>query len=146
MATVEENIVIKCPADKVFAYTTDVKNWSKWQPVVTDAEQTSQGQMDIGTTFRWTSRDKGVTLKWTGKVTEYEPNRKSALNVTGSKGIIIEEHSTYDPIEGGTKVTFVFDVKVGGLFKVFSSMLISSMQEEQKKSLNNLKNILEAQN
>ena len=51
----------------------------------------------------------------------------------------------YDPIEGGTKFTLRFDMKVGGFLKLFSPMLVSSVHKEVKVALNNLKSILEAQ-
>ena len=57
----------------------------------------------------------------------------------------IEENVTYEPIEGRLKFTIVYDIKVGGLMKLFSPMVVSSMRKETKKSLNNLKSILEAQ-
>jgi hypothetical protein len=59
--------------------------------------------------------------------------------------MIFEEHVTYNPIEGGIKFTIVYDTKVGGFLKLFSPMVVSSMRKETKKSLSNLKTILEAQ-
>ena len=75
MAIIKESIEIMRPADKVFAYTTDAKSWPKWQPFP-EAEQTSQGLMGVGTTTKGTIRMMGLSMKWTAKVTEYEPNKK----------------------------------------------------------------------
>jgi len=144
MARIEESVEIKRPVDKVFAYTTEAKGWPKWQSIIMEAEQTSQGPMCVGTTFKGTSRMMGLSMKWTAKVTEYEPNRKWAKNITCGS-MIIEEHVTYDPIEGGIKFTIVYDMKVGGFLKLFSPMVVSSTRKETKKSLSNLKSILEAQ-
>ena len=144
MARIEESVEIKCPVDKVFAYTTEAKSWPKWQSILMEAEQTSQGPMCVGTTFKGTSRMMGLSMKWTAKVTEYEPNRKWAKNITCGS-MIIEEHVTYDPIEGRIKFTIVYVMKVGGFLKLFSPMVVSSMRKETKKSLSNLKSILEAQ-
>ena len=135
---------IKRPVDEVFAYTTEAKSWPKWQSIIMEAEQTSQGSVRVGTTFKGTSRMMGLSMKWTAKVTEYEPNRKWAKNITCGS-MIIEEHVTYDPIEGRIKFTIVYDMKVGGFLKLFSPMVVSSMRKETKKSLSNLKSILEAQ-
>jgi len=143
MAIIKESIDIKCPVDKVFAYTTDVKSWPKWQSTITEAEQTSQGQMGIGTTFRWTIHGM-VTTKWTAKVTEYKPNKMWSKNeVTGSS--VIESRLSFSPIEGGTKFTLRYDMKIGGFFKLFSPMLVSSTRKSMKVALNNIKSILEAQ-
>jgi hypothetical protein len=144
MARIEESVEIKRPADKVFAYTTDAKSWAKWQSIIPEAEQTSQGHVGVGTTFKGITRMMGLSMKWTAKATEYEPTRKFGKNIT-SAGMTIGQHNTYDPIEGGVKFTIVYDMKVRGLFKLFSPMLVSTMRKELKKSLGNLKSILEAQ-
>ena len=144
MARIEESVEIKHPVDKVFAYTTEAKSWPKWQSIILEAEQTSQGPWRVGTTTKGTSRMMGLSMKWTGKVTEYEPNRKWAKNIVCGS-IIIDEHVTYVPVEGRIKFTIVYDMKVGGFLKLFSPMVVSSMRKETKKSLSNLKSILEAQ-
>ena len=144
MARIEESVDIKRPADKVFAYTTDAKTWTKWQSTFPEAEQTSQGPVGIGTTFRGSIHMMGLTMKWTAKATEYEANRKFGKNITCGS-IINEQHNTYSPTDGDTKFTIVYDMKIGGFMKLFSPMIVSSMRKELKKSLGNLKRILEAQ-
>jgi hypothetical protein len=52
MARIEESVEIKCPVDKVFAYTTEAKSWPRWQSFITEAEQTSEGHMTVDTTFK----------------------------------------------------------------------------------------------
>ncbi|HYA15021.1 MAG TPA: hypothetical protein VEF33_11835 [Syntrophales bacterium] len=123
MARIEETVEIKRPLDKVFTYMTDAR---------------------VGTTFEGISRMMGLSMKWTAKTSEYELNRKWSKNITCG-GMTIEEHVTYDPIEGYIKVTIVYDIKVGGFLKLFSPMVVSSTRKETKKSLSNLKSILEAQ-
>lgn len=143
MTTIKESIEIKSPIDKVFAYTTDAKKWPKWQSFIPEAEQTSQGLMNVGSVFEGISRIMGRSMKWTAIATEYEPNKKWGKEITcGST--VIEEHVTYNPIEGGTTFTIMYDMKVGGFLKLFSPLVASSMRKETKKSLNDLKNILEA--
>ena len=144
MARIEESVEIKRPADRVFAYTTDAKSWSKWQSTIPEAEQTSQGAVGVGTTFKGTIRMMGLSMKWTAKATEYEPNKKFGKDIT-SGSMTVEQHNTYDPIEGGIKFTIVYNAKVGGLMKLFSPMIVSSMRKALKKALGNLKSVLEAQ-
>lgn len=144
MARIQESVEIKRPVNKVFAYTTDAKSWSKWQSVIPEAEQTSQGPMGVGTMTKGTFHMMGLSMKWTGKATEYEPNRKFGKNIVCGP-ITNEQHNTYEPIEGGTKFTIVYDVRVGGFMRPLSPMLVNSMRRELKKSLGNLKSILEAQ-
>ena len=86
----------------------------------------------------------GLSMKGTAKATEYQPNSRWAKGITCGS-MIIEEHVTYDPMEGCTKFSIVQDMKVGGFLKLFSPMVVRSMRKETKKSLGNLKSILEAQ-
>ncbi len=143
MPKIEESIKIKCPVDKVFAYTIDAKNWPKWQSFIPEAEQTSQGSMNVGTTFKGISRMMGRSMRWTAIATEYESNKKWGKNITCGS-LAIEEHVTYTPVEGGTTFTILYDMKVGGFLKLLSPLMAGLMRKETKKSLGNLKSILEA--
>ena len=143
MARIEESIKIKRPVDKVFAYTTDAKNWPRWQSFMPEAEQTSQGTVNVGTTFKGVSRMMGRSMKWTAIATEYESDKKWGKKIT-SGSLAIEEHVTYNPAGGGTIFTVVYDMKAGGFLKLLSPLMAGSMRKETKKSLGNLKSNLEA--
>jgi hypothetical protein len=144
MARIEESVEIKRPAEKVFAYTTDAKTWTKWQSTFPEAEQTSQGPVGVLTTFKGTIRMMGLTMKWTARATEYQANRKFG-KIISCGSITNQQHNTYDPAGGGTKFTIVYDMKVGGFMKLFSPMIVWSTRKALKKALGNLKGILEAQ-
>jgi hypothetical protein len=144
MARIEESIKIKCPLDKVFGYTINAKNWPKWQSFIPEAEQTSQGPMNVGTTFKGVSHMMGRSMKWTALATEYEANKKWGKNISCGS-MAIEEHVTYNPVEGGTTFTIAYDMKVSGFLKLLSPVMAGSMRKETKKSLANLKSILEAE-
>ena len=144
MARIEESVEIKRPADKVFAFTTDAKSWPKWQTTFPESSQTSQGPVGVGTTFKGKIRMMGLTQNWTAKAIEYEPNRKFGKNID-SGPVTVEQHNTYVPIEGGTKFTIAYNMKVGGLMKLMSPMIVSSNRKALKNALSNLKKILEAQ-
>ena len=143
MARIKESIEIKRPVDKVFAYTTDAKNWPRWQSFIPEAEQTSQGPVNVGTTFKGVSRMMGRSMKWTAIATEYESDKKWGKKIT-SGSLAIEEHVTYNPAGGGTIFTIVYDMKAGGFLKLLSPLMAGSMRKETKKSLGNLKSNLEA--
>jgi len=144
MTRIEESVIIRCPADRVFVYTTEAKSWPKWHGTMPEAEQTSQGPVGVGTTFRGKNRMMGQTSEWTAKVTEYEPYKKWG-KLIDSGSVIIDDKLIFDPAEGGTKFTMVYDVKVGGFLTPLSLMIVSSMRKQLKKDLLNLKGILEAQ-
>ena len=144
MARIEESVEIKRPPDKVFAYTTDAKTWTKWQSTFPVAEQTSQGPVGVGTTFKGALHQMGLTMKWTATAKEYEANRKFGKSIACGS-ISIEQHNTYEPIEKGTKFAIVYGMKVGGIMMPFSPMIVCSTRKALKKALGNLKSNLEAQ-
>ena len=144
MAVIEESINIMRPVDKVFAYTLDVKSWPKWFSSITEAEQTSHEPVGIGTTFKWINHGMGMKTKMTGKITGYEPV-KTWSKEFGTRNLNVQVRYSYKPIEGGTKVTQQFDIKLSGFIKLFSSMFVNSTHKQMKVALNNLKSILEAQ-
>lgn len=142
MSRIEESVEIHCPVEKAFAFTTDAGNWSKWQTIIPEAEQTSQGPVGVGTTFKGTNHLMGRTMKWTAQAIEYETNRKFGKKIT-SGSVFIEQHNTYNPTKGGLNFIIVYDMNVNGFLKLLSPMIVSSMRKELKKSLGNLKQILE---
>ena len=144
MSRIEGTVIIKRPADKVFAYTTEAKSWPKWHGAIPEAEQTSKGQMGVGTTFRGKTRMMGQTSEWTAKMTEYEPHKRWG-KVIDSGSLVIDDKLVCDPAEGGTRLTMVYEVKVGGILKLLSPVIISSMRKQLKLDLASLKAILEAQ-
>ena len=144
MARIEESVIIKYPVEKVFAYTTEAKSWPKWHGATPEAEQTSQGQIGVGTTFRGKNHVMGQMLEWSAKVTEYEPYKRWD-KVIESKNGIIDNKLIFDPTEGGTRFTIVYDMKVSGFLKLLSLVIFSSMRKQLKMDLINLKSILEAQ-
>lgn len=144
MAKIEETVEIRCPVDKAFVYTTDAKSWPKWHQAMPEAEQSSFGQMGVGTKFKGKNRMMGQTSKWTANLTEYDPYKKWCKTID-SGSVVIHDQLIFDPIQDGTKFTMVYDVKVNGFLKLLSSMINSSMRKQLKLDLINLKNILEAQ-
>ena len=144
MARIEESIEIKRPAEKVFDYTTDARSWPKWQTILPQAEQTSSGPVAVGTTFKGIVRMMGLSMKWTAKTTEHVPYTKYGKTIT-SMALINQQHNTYEAVGGATRFTILYDLRMRGIFKLMSPILVSRMRKELRKSLENLKGVLDTQ-
>jgi len=144
MPRIEEGIEIRCPVEKAYAFTTDAGGWNTWQTIILEAEQTSQGPVGVGTTFKGASHLMGRTVQWTARATECKPPGKFGKNIT-SGPLLIEQHNTYTPTTGGMKFTLTYDVTVNGFQKVLTPLMVNSMRKELQKSLINLKQILESE-
>jgi len=144
MAIIEEMVVIKSPIEKVFTYVVDANSWPKWQLTMTEAKQTSPGEVGIGTTFAGANKIMGLRMPWTSKFTEYEMNKFFHESIQ-SKSSNLESTFTFDSMEGSTKVTVVYHLKAGGFLRLISPLLTRSLHKDMKNYLINLKGVLESQ-
>jgi len=148
MARIEASVVINRPVEEVFEFVTNPKNDVLWQSGVLESEQTSEGPMGVGTMVRSVSQSLGRRMESLSEITEYEPNTKIKYKVT-SGPMTGEPSCTFEPVEGGTRLTFVGEGEIGGFFKrlvgLADSIVVRMMQRGVETDLANLKDILEAE-
>src|ERR671933_400276 len=78
----QHSVLIDQPLEEVFAYITDVNNNSLWQSSTLETEQTSEGAVGVGTTYRSVSKFLGRRIETTLKITEHEPPGKQCVRAT----------------------------------------------------------------
>ena len=144
MARMEESVEINRAVEEVFAYATEIKNWPKWHETILEAEQTSAGDLGVGTTFRGKGSMEGRTAEFTGKMTEYDPYKRSR-KIMDFGNFTNEDELIFDLIDGGTRFTLAYDVKVRGFAKLLSSRINKAIRKELAQAVSSLKGILEAQ-
>jgi uncharacterized protein YndB with AHSA1/START domain len=144
MARMEKSAEINHPVEEVFAFATDIKNWPNWHETIMEAEQTSAGDLGVDTTFRGKASMEGRTAEFTGKITEYDPHKRSR-KIMDFGNFTNEDELTFDPIDGGTRFTPAYDVKVRGLAKLLSSRINSVIRKELEQAVSSLKTLLETQ-
>ena len=139
----ETSFVINRPIDEVFAFTTNQENQPKWQSRVQEKKKTSDGPIGVGTTWRGVGKFLGRRLEVSTVVTEYELNRTYAGRST-SGPFPIEARQSYEPVEGGTRVTFMISAQPGGFFKVAEPVLLNLYKRQAEAELATLKEFMEA--
>ena len=144
MARIEEGVDIGRPLDEVFAYTLEAHNWPLWQTFILQAEQTSDGPVRVGATFKGVARMLGRSMDWTATATEYELNESWGKTIR-SGSLVIKERLMCSSAVDGTHFTVAYEMDAGGLMKLLSPIMARSMRGETLKSLGNLKDLLEAQ-
>lgn len=143
MIKIEHSVVINRPVEEVFAFLEDSQNDPKWQSGVLEAEQTSEGPIDVGATFREVRKFLGRRLESTYEITEYELNRKFASKAT-SGPIPYTISTTFEPHEGGTKVSVIGEAEVGGFFKLGEGVVSRTFANSLEADFDSLKAIMEA--
>jgi uncharacterized membrane protein len=142
--TIRASIIINKTVDEVFAHVTDVKTWSHWEAGLLKAEQTSDGPISVGTTFKGMNQALGQRMEWTSEVTNYTPCESWGQKII-SKGWSTEEGLAFEPFQGSaTKFSLVSELKMGGLLRLFAPLITRKMQKQIESNLVRLKNILEA--
>ena len=143
MIKVEASVVINRPASEVFAYSADPANNSKWQEGLVESRVTSEGPLGVGTQITDVRMFLGRDLDSKLEVTAYDPGKRIALK-TVSGPFRFEITQTFEPAEGGTRVTTVGQGEPGGLFKLAEGAVKKQFETQLQADLVRLKKVLES--
>jgi carbon monoxide dehydrogenase subunit G len=121
MINVQVSIVINRPLEEVFSFLSNLENNMKWRSGMIKAEKVSDGPIGVGTTYRMINNFFGRQVEGEAVVTEYELNRKYAT--MNKSGLPIKTQRMFEPVEGGTRVTFSVETEVGGFFKLVEPLM-----------------------
>ena len=140
----EHSVVIERPVQEVFAFSADPNNDALWLSSTLETEQTSEGPMGVGATFRNTTKFLGRRFDTTYEVTESEPPHKRCFRVT-SGPVPGEVCYVFEPGEGGsTRFTQNFEAEVGGFFRLAEPLVARAIRRQMEADMATLKDLLEA--
>ena len=143
MINVEVSFVIDRPIEEVFAFLGDLENNMKWRPGQVESTKTSPGPIGVGTTYRMINNALGLRLEGEAEVTEYEPNRKfTSIGKSGFMPIVAQR--IFEPIEGGTRVTFIATAEPRGFIELAEPLLARRAKAQLRADAANVKRLLEA--
>ena len=86
MPAIERSIQIQRPAAEVFAYLADFSRHHEWAAHRLEVQQTSEGSVSEGTTFRSIGHQGGLNFKNENVVTELVPNERIAFESEAAAG------------------------------------------------------------
>lgn len=141
MIKAEHTITIDKPVEEVYAFTNDPDNTSKWQPGVISVKY-PEGEPVEGTQFVEVRKFMGREMETTLEVTALKPNEKyAARTLTGP--VSYEVTVSFEPADGGTKMTTYIEGEAGGFFKLAEGMVAKQLQKSIEEDSQRLKSILE---
>jgi len=144
MPTVERTISINAPVEKVFEYISDATNQPEFIPSQVESEFVIRTEEGVGSQTRWVYKLLGIRFKGESTCTEYVPNERI---VTESRGGIVSTWTyTFEPEDGGTKLTMVVDytIPIPVLGKFAEALVLRQNEREADLANANLKAIMEA--
>ena len=136
------DIEIMRPPEEVFAYITNFENNPKWQSGMVSCKFTSDGPVDVGTTYEQVAKFLGRPITTTFKVTEFEPNR-SIRFVSVISTFPLRILRSVRPIDGGTHVHAVIEGEPTGFLALFGPLLDWMVAKSINSDYARLKEILE---
>lgn len=143
MIQVESSMQIDRPVEDVYAYVTKIENLPFWAGPVTEAKQTSDGPLGVGTTQVQLAQLLGRQVETTQEVTEYELNKKFSTKST-SGPLPLDIHYTFESLGGGTKILVEANLDAGGFFKLAEPLVGRILNRQTASDVQTLKEILEA--
>lgn len=128
----EATVEIGRPVAEVFAFLADGRNDPKFSPRVLEITKTPDGPTEVGTVFRSTVKDAGMTTKREIRISEFVPPSTLRWTET-SKNIVVSKEGGYDlepTPEGNTRLRIFNSLEGHGIGKLIVGLALSAARKD----------------
>jgi len=139
----EVSITIERSIEDVFAVLSNVEDTPKWSSNALEEKMTSVGPVGVGSTRRAVVRSFGRTTENEAEVTEFEPNRRIALQGI-SAALPFRVSMDFERVTAGTRVDWTWELASRGFLKLAGPLLTGVFRRQFHKDLNKLKDMMES--
>ncbi len=140
---VTAEVVIGRPIGEVFTFIKDMNGHAEWQTGVIESRVTSEGSVDIGSTYRYITHMLGREIRTEGEVTTCDPDKGFFYRSTKAP-FQIEGGYTFEKANGGTKVTQRLVANIEGFFRLAKPIVERMTKRNLENNLQTLKELLES--
>ena len=147
MPTVEESITIERSPEVVWAFLTQTDNIPAFESQITQIEQVTPGEVDLGTQWKGTTKVLGRSFDWVSEIVEFDPPVRSRTK--GGGKLSFEISYSLSPSPDNVDTLFVYRIEaesgLGGIFGKLGDPLVERAQSRTvRTNLANLKELIEA--
>ncbi len=143
MLKIEVEVFIKRPSQEVFDYISNFENNPNWQGGMVSAKFTSEGPLQIGSTYVQEAKFLGRPVHSDFEVIAFEPGRMvKATTRSGSFPITFTR--MVEPKDGGTQVKAIVEGDASGVYKLTEPLMTFMVKRSVSGDYKNLKAILES--
>jgi carbon monoxide dehydrogenase subunit G len=143
VTTISQHVTVDRPVEEVWEFISNFENTTRWSRGVLEARQTSGGPLGVGSTLRTVVKAFGRRRTADYLVTEYEPNRAFAFEVT-SGPMTSRARFLVEPAGAGTRLTASGEAEATGPYQLLAPILVRTLKRHSQDDLANVKRILEA--
>lgn len=140
---IEGDIIINRPVEEVFDFVADERNEPQFNPRMTRAEKTTPGPVGLGTRFIAQMTSFGRAAEMTIEYTGYERPRRLSSS-THMSAMEIQGTLLFEPVPGGTRMRWQWDLRPRGLLNVIRPFLGRMGRRQEQTIWAGLKRCLEA--
>ena|SRR6218665_1556579 len=141
----EATVVIDRPIDAVFAFVANGENDRRFSPRVQMIEKTTDGPPGLGTVYKSTVKDAGMTTQREFELTEFVPPSKIRW-AERSKNIVTAREGGYDLApagDGATKLTIYNELEGHGFGKLIAPLALRAARKDADAFANRIKTAVE---
>lgn len=122
MAHYNASVDTSRPPAEMFAYLSDFSSTQEWDPGVIEAERLGDAPVREGTEFRLLASFLHRKIPLTYRIVEYNP--PSAVTFRGESSTVVSlDRITFEPCNGGTRITYDADLALKGPLKLADPLL-----------------------
>jgi carbon monoxide dehydrogenase subunit G len=138
--------VIDRPIEEVFAFVADGENDPKFSPRVQEIAKTTDGPPGVGTVFKSTVKDAGMTTTREFELTEFEPPTRIRWTER-SKNLVSVADGGYDlaPEGRGTRLSIHNNLEGHGLGKLIAPIAVRMARKDADALAGRIKQAIEAE-
>ncbi len=142
MSVLREIVEVSQEPEAAFDAVADFSSSAQWDPGVVAAERVGDGATgptDVGAVYRLTVTFRGKASEMTYRTTEYRRPDRVVLEGVGPRITATDTIEFLRIDGGGTRITYVADLRLTGLAKVAEPFLGRSFDEMGKRALAGMK-------
>jgi carbon monoxide dehydrogenase subunit G len=133
----------RTPGD-VFAYLSDFSTTAEWDPGVVEAERLDDRPVAEGSEFRLVADFLRRKTALTYRIVEYDP--PNAVTFRGENSSVISlDRITFEPSDGGTRVTYDAELELKGPFRLAEPLLALAFRRVGNRALAGMRKTLASQ-
>ena len=142
MSRIRGTLDIARPVEDVFDFVADQRNEPSYNPKMTASAMLTDGPIGVGTRFAATVLSRGKPLPVTIEVTGFDrPRRIASRSVMA--GAIVDGQMQFEPISGGTRLSWDWKVTIGGLGQLAGPLIVLIGRQQERTIWTSLKHHLE---